>query len=526
MVWTLLKKQLMGALAYFTMGKDGKKRSKKVAIAFAVLILYAMGSMGMLYWQMADMLCEPLVAGDMSWVYFAMMGTMATALGIVLGLFIAKSRLYEAKDNDLLLSMPIPSWVILLSRTVGQYAFTLMIEAIAFIPAIARYFTIVGFSFIPVLCSVAVLLVLPCLALAISFTLGWLIALIQAKLPGKNAIEMVFAVAFMIGYFAVYSKVNEYLGYVVANGEAVGKVMQTVLYPFSQLGKACVGDGVALLFYILMFAGAFALVYWVLSLTYLQLATAKKSVRKVKYTGKGYKGRSAILAIAKKEIVRFCKNSMLLLNAYMGSIMLVILPFITLFDRATFTQLAAGFEGDFSLILAVILCALTSTNLQAACSISIEGDNLDTLRVLPVRTEDIFLAKGLASVLVAGLPAVFSCVFLCILFEQSFTVFACILLAVVVCVAFFAAGGIAVNLLLPNLHWTNEVVVVKQSASTVVAMFGGVGVVAALVGGYFLFGKYLPAWGYLLVCTAVMALAFVGVCLFLKKKGVKLFEVL
>ena len=524
MVWTLLKKQCLSALSFFTMGKNGKKRSPKTAIAFAIVILYAVGSMGLLYWQMADLLCAPLLSAGMAWVYFAMMGTMATALGVVLGIFIAKARLYEAKDNDLLLSMPIPSWVILLSRTVGLYLFTLFIEGIVFIPAILRYFTLVGFSFLPVVYSAVVMLLLPFLALALFFMLGWLIAVISAKLPWKNTLEVIFSVAFLIGYFFLSSKINEYLGYFVTNGEAIGGVMKTWLYPFSQLGNACVGDGVALLLYALIFVGAFALVYWLMSVTYLQLATTKKSGKKVRYTGKGYKESSAVFAIAKKEFLRFGKNSMLLLNAYMGSILLILLPFITLFNKDLFTQLSAGFEGDFSLILAVVLCMLTASNLQASSSISLEGNSLDTLRIMPIRTESIFLAKGLASVLASGIPAVFSCVFLCVSFEQSFVLCVCILLTVLACAVFFAAGGIAVNLLLPNLQWTNEVVVVKQSASTVAAMFGGFGVVLALVGGYFLFGKFLPAWGYLLVCTAIMALAFAGVCLFLKKKGTEIFE--
>lgn len=524
MIWTLLKKQWLGALAFFTLSKNGQKRSKKVVFVFAALILYAVAAMAILYWEVADMLCEPLVSSGMAWVYFAMIGAMATALGVILGIFIAKSRLYEAKDNDLLLSMPIPSWVILLSRTVGLYLFTFFIEGLVFIPAILRYFTLIGFSFLPVLYSVVVTLLLPFLALALFFLLGWIIAFISAKLPGKNTLEVIFSIAFLIGYFIFSSKINEYLGYLVANGEVIGGVMQSWLYPFSQLGNACAGDGVALLVYALIFVGAFALVYWLLSVTYLQLATAKKSGRKVKYTGKGYKESSAVFALTKKEFLRFGKNAMLLLNAYMGSILLILLPFIALFNKELFTQLTVGVEVDFALILTAILCLLVSTNLHAASSISLEGNSLDTLRVMPVSTENIFLAKGLAALLTSGIPAVFSCVFLCVSFGQSFALCVCMLLTVLVCAALFAASGIAINLLFPNLQWTNEVAVVKQSVTSLVAMFGGFGVVAALVGGYFLVGALLPAWGYLLVCLAVMALAFIGVCLFLKKKGVEIFE--
>ena len=115
MIKALLKKQLLGALAVFTMGKDGKKRSPKLAIGFAILIVYAVGACGYMFWMIADTLCKPLADAGMAWVYFAFMGTIATGFGLIGGIFTAKARLYEAKDNDLLLAMPIPSWMILFS---------------------------------------------------------------------------------------------------------------------------------------------------------------------------------------------------------------------------------------------------------------------------------------------------------------------------------------------------------------------------------------------------------------------------
>lgn len=524
MLKALLKKQLLGALAIFTMGKNGKKRSTKMAVGFAVLIAYALFACGMMFWLIADALCEPLAAAGMAWVYFAFMGTIATGFGLIGGIFTVKASLYEAKDNDLLLSMPIPSWMILFSRSVGLYALTFVFEAVVFVPAILRYFIAVGFSFLPVLCSLAALLILPFFALAVSYLLGWLIALLSAKIPGKNIVETVFAVAFLIAYFALYSKMNEYLGYVIAHGEAVGNVMKTVLYPFSQLGYACEGKGVSLLLYAAMFIGVFALVYFFMSVTYLRLATANKGNKKVKYTGKGYKGSSPVFALTKKELGCYTKNGMVMLNTFMGSILLVLLPIVALFKKESFLQLTQALQGEFSLILAAIVCVSIFSNLLTASSISMEGESLDVVRVLPIKTETIFGAKCLASVLMSGIPAVFASVVLCIVFEQSIGIFVCVLLIGLACTLFSSIAGVAINLLLPNLKWTNEVTVVKQSASTMVAMLGGWGVIVLLVGGYFLFGKYLPAWGYILVCAGILLLACVGISIWLKKKGVKIFK--
>ena len=103
----------------------------------------------------------------------------------------------------------------------------------------------------------------------------------------------------------------------------------------------------------------------------------------------------------------------------------------------------------------------------------------------------------------------------------------CILLTILVLAAFSAAislFGVAVNLKFPNLHWTNEIAVVKQSLSTFLGLFGGFGIFALLVGGYFLFGKYMLAWGYGLLCLILLILISAGIWLWICRKGVKVFE--
>ena len=520
----LLKKQMLAFLAVFTMGKNGKKRSTKAAVAFALLMVYAFGCVGLMFWEIADMLCKPLSDGGMAWVYFALMGAIATGFGVIGGIFTAKARLYEAKDNDLLLSMPIPSWAILLVRSIGLYLFTALFEWLVFIPALIRYFTIVEFSLAACLCSAIVILVLPLLGLAVCYLLGWLIALVSSKIPMKNTIELVFALAFMVAYFALYTKINDYLTYLLTHGEAVGRVMKTVLYPFSQLGYACEGKGSALLLCVLIFGGVFALIYLLMSATYLRLATSNRGGKKVKYTGKGYKGKSVLFSLVCKELLCYCKNSMVLLNTFLGTLMFVLLPVFAAFKGEMFTQLSTVLGEEFPLVLAAFLCVIASTNLLAPSSVSMEGEGLDVVRVLPVSTKIILYAKGMAHLLTTTLPALLSCVALCILLKQSVWICLCIALLLLVFTIVNAGGGIIINLLLPNLKWTNAVAVVKQSASTLVAMFCGIGEVALLVGGYFLFGKYLPAWGYMLVCSALLFAGTVGIVIFLNKKGVKIFE--
>lgn len=524
MLTVLLKRQFLESVSFILNGKNGGRRSRGKTLVFGAFMLYAFGMVGYMFWMIGDMLCAPLVQADMTWVYFAFMGTIATGFGIIGGIFMAKNKLYEAKDNDLLLSMPIPAWMVIFSRIIGLYVLDLLFEALVFVPSLILYFTVAGFSLVPFLCSLAVLFILPLGALAICVVLGWLIALATSKLPIKGLVEIVFAVGFLVVYFIAYSKINEYLSYVIAHGEAVGSVMKTALYPFSQVGYACAGDGVALLIFIGIFGGLFALVYALISLTYLRLATANRGSIKIKYKGKGYKGSSVFFALLKKEGARYFKSPMVALNCFLGSAFLIILPFVALFKAEIFQQFFVGSGDNITLLLAATLCVIAGTNLIAATSVSLEGESIGFLRAFPIKTQTLLLVKVAFHLLMTGIPAVMASILLCAVFGVWFIESVLVLLAVLSFILLCAVGGVVINLKLPNLNWTNEVALVKQSASSMAGMFGSWGVLGALIGGYFLFGKYLPAWGYLLIVTAGLMLLCGVLTLWLKKKGVKIFE--
>ena len=62
----------------------------------------------LLFFQMFHTLAVPLYAMGMGWLVFAMAGLTAAAMSVITSLFSAQTQLFEARDNALLLSMPIP----------------------------------------------------------------------------------------------------------------------------------------------------------------------------------------------------------------------------------------------------------------------------------------------------------------------------------------------------------------------------------------------------------------------------------
>ena len=140
MMKALIKKQILEMLSFLSGSGRGKKRRSKGGLAlYALLLVYVVAVFGFLFYQMMGVLCTPLINSGLSWLYFALAGTMATALGVFGSVFAAQSQLYEAKDNELLLSLPIPPGRILLARMLVLYAQTLIFEATVLIPCILVY---------------------------------------------------------------------------------------------------------------------------------------------------------------------------------------------------------------------------------------------------------------------------------------------------------------------------------------------------------------------------------------------------
>jgi len=170
MLKSLLRIRL-ASLAGWIMGtsRAKKKGSTAKAIGYGLLFLYVFGVFGALFFLTFGSLGDAYHTLELDWLYFALFAVADLALMFIFSVFTAKSQLFEAKDNELLLSMPIPPRQILTSRLVMLLGINYLFELIVAVPAgISGHFATPWgvFSFV-VLC-----LVLPLFSAALSSFLG------------------------------------------------------------------------------------------------------------------------------------------------------------------------------------------------------------------------------------------------------------------------------------------------------------------------------------------------------------------
>lgn len=144
MLKTLLKKQMAEIFRnYFYDPKKNKMRSKgATAMYIALYVLLMAGMLGGMFALLAVGICAPMAAAGVGWLYYLVMGLIAVLLGAFGSVFSTYSSLYLSKDNDLLLSMPIPVRYVMASRLLGVYLLGLMYSGVATVPAVIVYWIV------------------------------------------------------------------------------------------------------------------------------------------------------------------------------------------------------------------------------------------------------------------------------------------------------------------------------------------------------------------------------------------------
>ena len=121
-------------------------------------------------------------------------------------------------------------------------------------------------------------------------------------------------------------------------------------------------------------------------------------------------------------------------------------------------------------LMVLAICTLASFNDITAPSISLEGKTIWLAKSLPVKIEDILNAKVKMHLILTGIPSLFVSLVCIYLSKSDVAMSLFMIITPVLSITFSALFGLIVNLNMPNLKWTNEMVPIKQSLSVFISM--------------------------------------------------------
>lgn len=531
MLKTLIKLQFQKALARYTTNssnkkKNGKKSSFNSPAVYLALLAFVGVVFAFMFYNMFSMMAPMLATSGFSWLYFLYVMGASFVLSTIGCIFLSLSQLYEAKDNDLLLSLPIPPRSILFCRMLPLYAQNLLFCALVQIPAFAAYATNAAVTASLVVSQIVILLLVPLLSLSVSCILGWLIALATSRTRHKNVVTIVFSLIFFCLYFYLYYQAEDLVKTLAANSIGIGANIKGGAYPLYLTGLGASGDLLPLLGVAAVIIAFFAIVYAVLSHSYIKLATSKKGAKKAVYKEKTLKVSSASRALLRKERMMFTGNATYMLNSGLSALIMVGGTIYAVFQLNMLKALPSDLVDIISVYIPLIISFVIAVGPISAASISMEAKNLWLMQSLPVSPLQVLTQKLKLHFIVNGVVSLVPSVVLSIMLGMSPVSIIFTILIPIIFAVFTGLLGLMFDLKKPKLNWNTAAEAVKQSASVMLSLLlSFLAVCVPLVVYSVLLGyeTVIPTEIFL-ACTAVYFLLIsLPIWFWIKNKGTKIF---
>ena len=198
------------------------------------------------------------------------------------------------------------------------------------------------------------------------------------------------------------------------------------------------------------------MMWFLISKSFLQVATATGKVSKVVYHKKTMKQESVTKALLFREFKHFTSSPGYMLNSGLGIFLMPICAVALLWKgRKIFTMLN-GMVG------------------------SQEGKSLWIAQSLPVTPWQVLRAKLDMQLILNSMPVMLCMICTAVVCPFKIGQFVMMILQVLSYVFVMAVFGLFMGVIKPVLTWTNELTPIKQSASVMITMFGGFGYTALL----------------------------------------------
>lgn len=463
--------------------KDKKKKQNFVLLtcAYIFVALVAMGYVGGLAYGY-----HYLGIGDIVPMYLY---TILSLVMLVLSFFKAGSVLFSMKFYDIIISLPVSKSALLVSRFVTMYVTNLLFSLIVLVPGLTVHiiFAKPGFDFY--LISLLVILFAPLLPLTLASIIGAGIKAISSRMKRRNLVEVLLCMVLVIVSIVFGTKMGETTENMDPEAiiEMVGTLtamLGNIFPPALWYHNALQGSFLHLVLLLGVPALIFALFVWLLSLKFTDIcAGLNATYAKQNYKVETLKSGSVLTALVKKEMKLYFSSSLYVTNTIVGYVLAVILagalaiggvdailePFIASGDIPGIENYIPLIFKLLPFVVAMPLCMMTASS----CSVSMEGKNFWQLQVLPVKAKDVYNAKLLWNIILAAPFCLVATILLIIGVKPAIAdALHCFLIPVILTL-FTIVLGLAGNLWFPNFTWDNEAQVIKQGASVLVAMLGG-----------------------------------------------------
>ena len=454
---------------------------------------------------------------------------------IIEGVYKSSALLFDCKDDQLLLSLPISRKTVLFVRIFKFYIFELIFNSLFMIPVVISYLNWVKeVNIFFLLTSFVMLFLLPVIPIVISCLIGALIAFVSSKFKFKNLIQIIMTTMILLVTIYLSYNFDHIIDYFMKNAISLNDIISKIYYPAGVYASLADKFNLAdLIIFIFINISIFILMIIVLDKIYFKINSRLKKVimqKKVTLDNSIIKAKPMVYSLIKKELNTFIKIPVFIVNAGFGLVLFIIISIALSIRFNSIISLFSDFMSIDSImnnisifILMLILLTGFMTSITSSV-VSLEGKNINILKALPVKPKTILMSKICAALIITTPVIVFGDVILFIRFKISIFESILLLMLSVLVPLLSHFIGLIINLKYPKLDYENSTEVVKQSVSSLVSVLIGM---ILLIVNLVVLNKIIGVVSadiILLVATGIYCFIDIILYLYLIRFGVNDFE--
>ena len=205
--------------------KNQSNTSKKFLPIFIAFVFMAA------MWSYADMLIEPLAGTGNEFIVLTIFIIFSVFLTVIEGIYKTSNILFNCKDDNLILSLPIKKSTVLFIRIFKFYVFELMYNALFMIPAMVVYVSYVSVGITFYIVSIISLFIIPIVPIVFSCIAGGIISMISTKFKYKNFAQIVITMIILIAVFLASFNIKGLIASFAENATSINEIITKIYYP-------------------------------------------------------------------------------------------------------------------------------------------------------------------------------------------------------------------------------------------------------------------------------------------------------
>ncbi len=515
----------MGSMLNRTADNNGKKKKIGTVLLFAFLILYLAAFFGFMTYAMYDTFSQMGIQKLVPALFIV----CASLFVLMTAIFSSNGFLYRPKDIQILMSLPVSHTTVLLSKFLGLYLYSLLTAAAVCLPTGIVYLILDKGGVLSYISLILITLFVPLLPLAVGCLLSSLVGLVTRRMKHKNIITIAVSVILFVGFQVLAQNSEGLFEYLAENGGNMYDALTKWYIPSALAANALEGGIADLLFFMLLNALPFVIIFPVMSKFYATIVAACNQTHKSgKFTYTASEKNSKFFACFKKELSRVMSSATCFMNSCTGILILVVLgiAFVGKGGGDGDISVLAG-SGDILPMIITLSAILASTMASTTSStISLEGRSLWIYKTAPIDTMTIFKAKTAVNIVLNSPAAIIYGIVFSVYYGFSLPNALAAVILPFSTIVYTSIIGLVINLAKPRLDWTSEAQAIKQSSSVVFTMLEGICFtilvcVTTILPVVFL---EIPFYAAAAVCTALIIAVSLLLYSALNKWGVRKFN--